>query len=138
MTASEEQVARLVAAGLCAFEIASELGISARTVKDRKRRAARRMGYRGKRLDVFLVRSVYGSVPLDSRLEMLGSRLRRTAELAVSGMTNSEIASAVGKSADHVRNQLREIYDLAGVWNRRELARFVLSGAEDSKPMARQ
>jgi DNA-binding NarL/FixJ family response regulator len=137
VSASEEQVARLVAAGLCANEIASELGISPRTVKARKRRAARRLGYKGKRVDVFLVRSVCGSIPSASRLERLKPRMRRTAELAVGALTNAEIAAALGTSYDAVRNQLREIYDLAGVWNRRELARFLLSGAEATEPMTR-
>jgi DNA-binding NarL/FixJ family response regulator len=136
MSASEEQVTRLVAAGLCAFEIACELGISPRTVKERKRRAARRMGYTGQRLDVFLVRSVFGDVPSQSRLERFKPRMRRTAELAVRGMTNREIAAEVGKSVDSVRNELREIYDLAGVWNRRELARFLLSAVPE--PATRQ
>jgi DNA-binding NarL/FixJ family response regulator len=137
VSASEEQVARLVAAGLCANEIASELGISPRTVKARKRRAARRLGYKGKRVDVFLVRSVCGSIPSASRLEGLKPRMRRTAELAAGALTNAEIAAALGTSRNVVGNQLREIYDLAGVWNRRELARFLLSGAEATEPMTR-
>ena len=100
-------------------------------MKDRKRRTARGLGYRGKRLDVFLVRSVYGSHPSQSRMEKFGRRLQRTARLAVQAMTNREIATLVGMSPDSVRNQLREIYDIAGVWNRRELARFLLA---DSGP----
>jgi DNA-binding NarL/FixJ family response regulator len=132
VTAHEAQITNLVAGGLCTLEIASELGISPRTVKDRKRRAARRLGYKGKRLDVFLVRSVFGSIPSRSRLERFGHRLRRTAELAVQAMTNREIADSIGRSPDSVRNQLREIYDIAGVWNRRELARFLLAEAGDA------
>ena len=132
MTAREKQVANLVAAGLCTLEIACELGISPRTVKDRKHRAARRLGYKGKRLDVFLVRLVYGGVPSPSRLEMFPAKMRRTVELAVQGMTNREIGESIGISTDSVRNYLKEIYDLAGVWNRRELARFVLAEGGDS------
>jgi DNA-binding NarL/FixJ family response regulator len=78
-------------------------------VKDRKRRAARRLGYKGKRLDVFLVRSVFGGIPSQLRLERFGHRLQRTAELAVQAMTNREIADSIGRSPDSVRNQLREI-----------------------------
>lgn len=126
MTAREAEVVILVAAGLRDREIASELGISVRTVKDRKSRAGRRLGYHGKRLDVFLVRTVCGGVPSAARLVQFAPRLRRTAELASQGMTNPEIAEAIGISPDSVRNYMRDIFDHAGVWNRRELARFVL------------
>jgi DNA-binding NarL/FixJ family response regulator len=136
VTAHEEQVANLVAAGFGTREIASRLGISPRTVKERKRRAARGLGFKGKRLDVFLVRSVCGSVPSRSRLEIFTPRLRRTAELAAQGLTDREIAKSIGLSPDSVGNYLREIYDVAGVWNRRELARFVLSDAGDVMPEA--
>jgi hypothetical protein len=49
-------------------------------------------------------------------------------------MTNREIAGSTGVSANAVRNYLREIFDVAGVWNRRELARFLLTEAEDAEP----
>lgn len=134
MTPREEQVANLVAAGFCALEIARELGISSRTVKARKVRAARRLGYKGKRLDVFLVRWVYGKYLSHSRLEKFAARPQRTAKLAVQGMTNPEIAALTGISPTSVANQLREIYDVAGVWNRRELARYLLAGEDTAGP----
>jgi DNA-binding NarL/FixJ family response regulator len=48
-------------------------------------------------------------------------------------MTNQEIAAAMGLATNTVRNHLREIFDRAGVWNRPELARFVLSEAADGE-----
>jgi DNA-binding NarL/FixJ family response regulator len=126
VTAREAEVAILISAGLRDREIASELGISLRTVKARKSRAGRRLGYNGKRLDVFLVRTVCGSVSSAARLAQFPPRLRRTAELASKGMTNPEIAEAIRISPDSVRNYMRDIFDHAGVWNRRELARFML------------
>jgi DNA-binding NarL/FixJ family response regulator len=138
VTAREEQVANLVADGFCTSEIACELGISPRTVKNRKRRAARGMGYKGKRLDVFLLRSIYGTIPSQSRLARFALRVRRTAELTARGMTNQEIAESIGISFESVRNQLREIFDIAGVWNRRELARFVLAGESEPELTAVQ
>jgi DNA-binding NarL/FixJ family response regulator len=56
--------------------------------------------------------------------------------LAAQGLTDREIAKSIGLSPDSVGNYLREIYDVAGVWNRRELARFVLSDAGDVMPEA--
>ena len=130
MTPSELDVATRIAAGLRDGEIATELGISPRTVKERKRRAARNLGYRGKRLDVFLVRVMCGRAPSESRLQLFGPRRRRTAELALAGLTNQEIATARGMSVETIRNDMREIFDQAGVWNRRELAGFLMSGDE--------
>jgi DNA-binding NarL/FixJ family response regulator len=125
MTGRERQIARLTAAGLRDSEIAAEIGLSVRTVKECKYRAAHRMGYKGKRLDVFLVSAVCGDVPSQARLMRFAPRLRRTAELVMRGRTNSEVAATLEMSEDTVKNYLREIYDLAGVWSRRELARFL-------------
>lgn len=127
MTAHEIKVAALIAAGLRDGEIAAELGISPRTVKEHKRRAARALGYRGKRLDVFLVRAVCGNIPSESRLQLFGPRLRRTAELVLAGLTNAEIAVVCRLSVETIRNDMREIFDRAGVWNRRELAGFLMN-----------
>jgi DNA-binding NarL/FixJ family response regulator len=135
VTACEAQVVNLVADGLCAAEIALELKISPRTVKARKQRAARKLGYKGKRLDVFLVGAVCGSTISQSRLAMFPPRLQRAAKLAVRAMTNREIAESMRVSPDSVRNYLRELFDVAGVWNRRELARFLLTEAGDTEAM---
>ena len=141
MTERELEIACLIAAGLRDCEIAVELGYSVATIKQCKHRAARRMGYRGKRLDVFLVRAVCGTVLSQSRLERFGPKLRWTTELAVQGLTNREIAMNLGMAEDTVRNYMREIFDLAGVWNRRELAGWLLGGTgeadtfnEDQRP----
>jgi DNA-binding NarL/FixJ family response regulator len=126
LNARELEVANLMAAGFQDREIAARLGISLRAVKDRKSRAARRMGYKGKRLDVFLVRTVCGNVVSQSRLGMFGTKIRRIAALAVQGMTNPEIAVSLGLTEYTVHNYVREIFDRAGVWNRRELAGWLL------------
>jgi len=141
MTERELEIGCLIAAGLRDCEIAAELGYSLRTIKECKHRAARRMGYRGKRLDVFMVRAVCGTVLSQSRLKRFEPKLRWTAELAVQGLTNHEIAVSLGMVEDTVRNHMREIFDLAGVWTRRELAGWLLGGTgkadtfnEDPRP----
>jgi len=126
VTECELEVAQLTAAGLQDREIAEELGISVRAVKERKLRAARRIGYNGKRLDVALVRGVRGNTLSSSYLEMFAPHLRPLVELAVRGMTNPEIAKALGLAFNTVRNYMKEIFDIAGVWNRRGLAGMML------------
>jgi len=133
MTERELEIAHLIAAGLRDSEIAAELGFSVRTIKECKHRAARRMGYKGKRVDVFLVRTVYGTVLSQSRLERFGPKLRGAAELAALGLTNREIAAKLRLAVETIRNYMREVYDLAGVWNRRELAGWLLGRTEKVK-----
>jgi DNA-binding NarL/FixJ family response regulator len=53
--------------------------------------------------------------------ERLPRALREVAELAVSGASNDEIASARGRSARTVANQLARCYELLGVRGRTEL-----------------
>jgi two-component system nitrate/nitrite response regulator NarL len=46
----------------------------------------------------------------------------RIIELVTQGLKNKEIASEVGTSEHVVKNYLRVIYDMLGLWNRTELA----------------
>jgi len=49
-------------------------------------------------------------------------RERRVIRLVAQGLTNREIAQAVGNTEHVVKNCLRVIYDKLGLWNRVELA----------------
>jgi DNA-binding CsgD family transcriptional regulator len=46
----------------------------------------------------------------------------RIVRLVSSGMKNAEIANQLGTSEHMVKNYLRSIYDVLGLWNRTELA----------------
>ncbi len=59
--------------------------------------------------------------------ELYGTRIptqreRRVIQLVAQGLTNREIAQAVGNTEHVVKNCLRVIYDKLGLWNRVELA----------------
>jgi DNA-binding CsgD family transcriptional regulator len=49
-------------------------------------------------------------------------RERRVIELVAQGLSNREMAVAMGISEHVIKNKLRSIYDKLGVWNRLELA----------------
>jgi DNA-binding NarL/FixJ family response regulator len=49
-------------------------------------------------------------------------RERAIIELVAQGLTNRDIAEAVGTTEYVVKNHLRTIYDKLGLWNRVELA----------------
>jgi DNA-binding NarL/FixJ family response regulator len=64
--------------------------------------------------------------------ERLTPRETRVAKLVWEGLTNREIASALGTTEQVVKNYLRTTFDKLGVWSRLELALYVAGngGAE--------
>ena len=51
----------------------------------------------------------------------------KIATLVWRGQTNPEIAFAVGKSEQVIKNHLRSVFDKLGVWSRLELALYISS-----------
>jgi DNA-binding NarL/FixJ family response regulator len=65
---------------------------------------------------------------------LLTSREIKVAVLVWEGMTNRDIAQALGTTEQVVKNYLRTIFDKLGVWSRLELAMYVAShGGEEWK-----
>jgi DNA-binding NarL/FixJ family response regulator len=64
--------------------------------------------------------------------ERLSTKERQVAVLVWEGLTNREIARAVGTTEQVVKNYLRNAFDKLGVWSRLELAIYVSAhgGAE--------
>jgi DNA-binding CsgD family transcriptional regulator len=55
---------------------------------------------------------------------------RRIVQLVADGMTNPDIATAIGTTEHAVKNYLRHIYDETGMDNRVELALWYLAHTE--------
>jgi DNA-binding NarL/FixJ family response regulator len=65
---------------------------------------------------------------------LLTPREMNVAALVWQGMTNRNIADALGTTEQVVKNYLRTIFDKLGVWSRLELALYVAShGGDDWK-----
>lgn len=64
----------------------------------------------------------------------------QVATLVWQGLTNREIATAIGTTEQVVKNYLRNTFDKLGVWSRLELALYVAShgGADWRKTLAWQ
>lgn len=56
----------------------------------------------------------------------LTERQKRIAKLVSEGLKNSEVAEAMGTTENVIKNDLRIIFDKCGVWNRVELALWVV------------
>ena len=63
---------------------------------------------------------------------LLTPREMNVAVLVWQGMTNRNIADALGTTEQVVKNYLRTIFDKLGVWSRLELALYVASHGGDS------
>jgi len=63
---------------------------------------------------------------------LLTPREMNVAALVWQGMTNRNIADALGTTEQVVKNYLRTIFDKLGVWSRLELALYVASHGGDS------
>jgi DNA-binding NarL/FixJ family response regulator len=61
-------------------------------------------------------------------------REHRVIELVAQGLRNKDVAEALGKSEDTVKNYLRAIYDKLGLWNRVELALWYESRQRQPAP----
>ncbi|MCD1635704.1 LuxR C-terminal-related transcriptional regulator [Martelella mediterranea] len=84
--------------------------------------------WRGERLDVRMSR--FGSnhfvhMSVHPTLSGLPRREREVAGLFSSGMTNKQVARALGTSPSTVRNQIVRIYEKLGISSKAELARLV-------------
>jgi DNA-binding CsgD family transcriptional regulator len=62
---------------------------------------------------------------------LLTPREMNVAALVWQGMTNRNIADALGTTEQVVKNYLRTIFDKLGVWSRLELALYVASHGGD-------
>jgi DNA-binding CsgD family transcriptional regulator len=62
---------------------------------------------------------------------LLTQREMNVATLVWQGMTNRNIADALGTTEQVVKNYLRTIFDKLGVWSRLELALYVASHGGD-------
>jgi DNA-binding NarL/FixJ family response regulator len=119
-------------------EIAGQLNISPRTVKQHLRTLFLRAGIREGRKRVKLARYVHergGSVM--TPCERLTPKEIQIAILVWEGLTNREIGKIVGTSEQVIKNHLRSAFDKLGVWSRLELAMYVAShGGKDWPPEA--
>jgi DNA-binding CsgD family transcriptional regulator len=61
-------------------------------------------------------------------------REQRVIELVAQGLTNSEVARAIGTTEYVIKNNLRTIYDKLGLWNRVELALWYEARRQESRP----
>jgi DNA-binding NarL/FixJ family response regulator len=120
----EEQVAALLATGATNLDIAQELGISLRMVKAHCNRLYLRYGLTGNRHKrVRLVIAMLRDQPTATTVHMRPG-LIQVCDLVVLGFTNKQIGERLGISTAVVKNYLRRIYDLTGMFSRVELAIF--------------
>ncbi len=131
-----EQVAALLATGATNSEIAEELGVSLRTVKAHCNRLYLQYGLTGNRHKrIRLVISMLRDRPTSTSVHM-SPRLIRVCDLVVLGFTNKQIGERIGTSEAVIKNYLRIIYDVTGMFSRVELAIF-WSSHEISKEIDR-
>jgi DNA-binding NarL/FixJ family response regulator len=126
ITPRDEQVLQLLIQGCSNKEIASQLNISPRTVKQHLRTLFLRAGIRDGRKRVTGHRHVrQGADEIMQPRERLTTKELQVAALVWEGLTNREIARAIGTTEQVVKNYLRNTFDKLGVWSRLELAIYV-------------
>jgi DNA-binding NarL/FixJ family response regulator len=138
VTPRDQQVWNLLAQGCSNKEIAGELNISPRTVKQHLRRLFCHAGILDGRKRVKLARYLRAEksavmTPCDG----LNPTESRISILVWEGMTNREIGKIVGTSEQTIKNHLRRAFDKLGVWSRLELAMYMANhggGSLDPKP----
>ena len=127
ITPRDEQVLQLLIQGCSNKEIASQLNISPRTVKttstnpvpagrDTGWTETRKTGHRHVR---------QGADEIMQPRERLTTKELQVAALVWEGLTNREIARAIGTTEQVVKNYLRNTFDKLGVWSHLELAIYV-------------
>jgi DNA-binding NarL/FixJ family response regulator len=72
------------------------------------------------------------ALPLGKKT-VLTEKEKKVVSLVSDGWKNKEIAKQIGTSEHVVKNILRGIYDKTGMWNRLELALWVVKGGGVSK-----
>lgn len=119
----DQQVIDLLLLGYSNPEIAVELGISLRTVKEHLRLLAGKAGIQGapgsQRVKLALRFRPVANPP---KFRGLAPRQAEIAQLACAGSSNQEIADKLGIQVGVVKNRLREVFEKLGVWSRLELA----------------
>lgn len=63
-------------------------------------------------------------MPLNE-IQKLTPRLLKVAELAAQGFSNGEIASQLSSTEHVIKNNMRDIFDRLGLWNRMELTSYM-------------
>ncbi len=114
-------IAELLMQGLKSKEIGKQLGMARGTVQSYIRILAFKNDIRGKKLAVLLVaKAVAEPIPMPQGL--LRPRYQKICKGVAEGKTNIEIAREIGTTENVIKNYLRVIFDLTGVWSRKELA----------------
>ena len=127
VTPRDQQVLNLLVQGCSNKEIAGQLNISPRTVKQHLRTLFLRAGIREGRKRVKLAIAMFtkeGGAIMTPR-ERLTPKEIQIAILVWEGLTNREIGKIVGTSEQVIKNHLRSAFDKLGVWSRLELAMYV-------------
>jgi DNA-binding NarL/FixJ family response regulator len=135
----EQQVLSVLVQGCSNKEIASQLNISHRTVKEHMRMLFLRAGIREGDKRVKLARYAHKDEDAVTTLcEGLNPRESQISILVWEGLTNHEIGKIVGISKNGVKTHLRSTFDKLGVWTRLELAMYVAShGGKESAYLVR-
>ncbi len=113
-------IAELLMQGLKSKEIGKQLGMARGTVQSYIRILAFKNNIRGKKLAVLLIAKAAEPVPMPEGL--LLPRYQRVCKGVAEGKTNIEIGQEVGTTEQVIKNYLKVIFDLTGVWSRKELA----------------
>ena len=129
VTPRDQQVLNLLVQGCSNKEIAGQLNISPRTVKQHLRTLFLRAGIREGRKRVKLAIAMFTKEggPVMTPCERLTAKEIQIAILVWEGLTNREIGKIVGTTEQVIKNHLRSTFDKLGVWSRLELAMYVAS-----------
>ena len=129
VTPRDQQVLNLLVQGCSNKEIAGQLNISPRTVKQHLRTLfSARRNPRGPQARETGHRHVHqGGGSVMTPRERLTPKEIQIAILVWEGLTNREIGKIVGTSEQVIKNHLRSTFDKLGVWSRLELAMYVAS-----------
>jgi len=123
VSAREQQVIDLLLRGYQDSAIAQELGIARRTVKLNMNNLFRKFaiwdGVKRVKLAVLLSQQQLYSAQAAAGLSEAECRL---VQMLTDGLTNLDIAKALGTSEQVVKNKLRVVYDKVGLGSRLELA----------------
>ncbi len=138
VTPRDQQVLNLLVQGCSNKEIAGQLNISPRTVKQHLRTLFLRAGIRDgrKRVKLAIADLHEGGGTVMTPRERLTPKEIQIAILVWEGMTNREIGKIVGTSEQVIKNHLRSTFDKLGVWSRLELAMYVASHGGKTWPEA--
>lgn len=140
VTPRDQQVLNLLVQGCSNKEIAGQLNISPRTVKQTPSDPVPAGWNPGwpqtrKACDSDLCE---GGTAVMTPSERLTPKEIRIAILVWQGLTNREIGKIVGTTEQVIKNHLRNTFDKLGVWSRLELAMYVSSHGGKDWPLVPQ